>query len=112
MIALATGTYTVLRGTTTNVFGDDSDAGTVVLTGVPVGLMEVAQANTRHADDRMQEVYTYRGRCDRGTDIRMGDQLVSESNATLVYQVTGTHQAENPILAQDRALDLERVPTS
>jgi hypothetical protein len=112
VIALATTTVTVLRGVTTSAYGDEQDADTSVATGIPLGLMVASQAGTRSADARPQEVETFRGRMPAGTDIRVGDRLRDERDTSLVYLVTGSHQAPNPILAQDVAVDLTRTPTT
>jgi hypothetical protein len=108
---MATGTVSVLRGSATTVFGDESDSGTVVATGVPVSILPASQRSTRSADARPQEVEYLRARTPAGTDIRVGDQLRDESSLAL-YVVTGSHQAANPILRQDLAVDLTRVPTA
>jgi hypothetical protein len=110
--ALGTTTASVLRGTTTSAYGDDVDADTVVQVGVPLAVMVASQASTRSADARAQEVEFFRGRVPAGTDIRVSDRLRDERNPALVYLVTGSHQAPNPILAQDVALDLTRTPTT
>src|SRR6188508_1289802 len=101
MISLATTTCSVLRGTSTSAYGDDVDADTAVQVGVPLAVMPASQASTRSADARPQEVETYRGRVPAGTDIRVSDRLRDEQAPTVYYLVTGSHQAANPILAQD-----------
>jgi hypothetical protein len=110
MIGLATTTASILRGSTTNVFGDEVDAATVVQSGLQLALMPVRQAGTRSADARPQEVEYFRGRMPAGTDVRVGDRLQDAAGA--VYLVTGSHQAANPVLAQDVAVDLTRTPTT
>lgn len=111
MIALASTTVAVLRGSTTSAYGDEQDADTSVATGVPLGLTPASQASTRSADARPQEVEFFRGRAPAGTDIRVGDRLQDERSSA-IYLVTGSHQAANPILAQDLALDLTRTPVT
>jgi NADPH-dependent glutamate synthase beta subunit-like oxidoreductase len=111
VIALATGTVSVLRGSSTTVFGDEADVGTVVAVGVPFAIMPASQRSTRSVDARPQEVEYFRGRGPAGTDVRVGDQLRDEVSLAL-YIVTGSHQAANPILRQDLAVDLTRVPTA
>jgi hypothetical protein len=41
----------------------------------------------------------------------VGDRLQDERSSA-IYLVTGSHQAANPILAQDLALDLTRTPVT
>lgn len=110
MIGLANTVASILRGSTTSVFGDEQDASTVVASGLQLGLMVVSQAGTRSADARPQEVEYFRGRMPSGTDVRVGDRLQTSDGA--IYLVTGSHQAPNPILAQDVAVDLTRTPTT
>jgi hypothetical protein len=112
MIAMATGLFTVYRGETTNGFGDTVDLDVAQATGVPMAIMPATQASTRHANDRQQRVLYYRGRCASTVDVQLGDRLANEANTTVVYLVTNIHQALNPIMSQDTALDLERVPTT
>jgi hypothetical protein len=112
MIAVATGLYSVLRGETTNTYGDAVDADVVVQAAIPVALMPASQAATRRADDRAQEVEYARGRVAWGTDIRVGDRLRSDADTTVVWAVTGSHTAENAWMSQDVGLDLERAPTT
>lgn len=111
MIALATTTVSVLRGTSTTAFGDEVDAATVVQTGVPMAIMAQSQSSTRAVDQRTQEVETFRGRAPKGTAIYTGDRVQDERSGE-IYTVTGSHQAANPVLGQDLAVDLTRVPTS
>lgn len=111
MIGLATTTASVLRGSTTSVYGDEQDAATVVASGLQLGLMPAGQSGTRSADARPQEVERFRGRMPYGSDVRVGDRLQDERSG-LIYLVTGSHQAANPVLAQDLAVDLTRTPTT
>lgn len=111
MIALATTTVSVLRGTETTVFGDEADSTTVVQSGVPMAIMAQSQASTRAVDQRAQEVEYCRGRAPKGTDIRVGDRIKDERSLE-IYTVTGAHQAGNPVIGQDLAVDLTRVPST
>jgi membrane-anchored protein YejM (alkaline phosphatase superfamily) len=109
--ALATTRVSILRGNTVNLFDDPSDAGTVVVVGVPMSIIETARSTTDHADDRMKTIQTLTGRCNWNVDVQQGDRLLDRDGATY-YQVTAVSTVSNPILRNDRRLDLIRVPTT
>lgn len=107
MIGVATTVVSVLRGTSTNLFGDTTDLAIPVTVGVPASIMETNRATTRQADDRAQTVIRYVGRVSGDVDIRPGDRLLdSDSN---IYLVAAASRSSNPFLVPDLRLDLEWV---
>lgn len=79
MYALATGSFSVLRGSSTNVYGDETDAASVVLTGVPMALMPGARGRTSRAEGGLREVDTFTGYAPYGTDLRLDDRIKDET---------------------------------
>ncbi len=111
MIGLVTERVDILRGSTTNVYGDEVDSDVVVQSNVPFGVNPASQQSTDSADERAQEVEYLRGRLPAGTDVRVNDRLRGAKTG-FIYLVTGSHQAINPIMAQDVAVELTRTPTT
>lgn len=111
-VALATGTYSQLRGTGANVFGDVTDTDVVIGSGLAMSILEQSRATTRQADDRPQVVVRpILGRCSPSLDVRIGDRFRDEvTEAT--YIVTAVSRIANPIMANDTKLELERVQNS
>lgn len=111
MRALPTTRVSILRGESTNIFADVTDASTVITVGVPIAITETGRATTSHADDRQKSVLTYTGRCSPKIDVRQGDRLLDKDGVTY-YSVRAVTTVSNPITGNDQRLDLERVPTS
>lgn len=105
---LATDLYDVLRGTTTNEYGDEGDL------DVPVGLplqgcvTDASRRDWDRATGTPRTVRWYTGRFRPGSDIQAGDRLRSRTTGT-VYQLDS--DAELPPVAGnvDVIVDLMRV---
>jgi len=108
MIATPTTTVDVLRGTTTNTFGDTVDADTVVpgMTGLPASIIEQRQKVHAPKDSPSQDriVRVFKGRMANGLDVRKGDRL--RDAAGTVYIIDNLYQQANPFWAQDLTFDL------
>jgi len=108
VIATPTTTVDVLRGTTTNAFGDVVDADTVVpgMTGLAASIIEQRQKVHAPKDSPAQDriVRVFKGRMQRGLDVRKGDRLRDAVGA--VYIVDNLYQQANPFWAQDLTFDL------
>lgn len=108
MNATATTTVSVLRGTTTDDYGDPVDSNTAVATGIPASIIEQRQTVTTADDPNPRVVRTYTGRVSAGTDIRTGDRIKDE-RTTYVYIVDQFSQVSSPVLTNDLRLDLRRT---
>lgn len=108
MNAVATTTVAVLRGTTTDDYGDTVDGSTAVLTGVPASILEQRRVIATESDPQPRAVITYTGRVSAGTDIRDSDRIRDERTSA-VYIVDSAHQVANPVHTLDLRLDLRRV---
>jgi len=108
MQAVATTRVSVLRGTTTDVYGDEQDTDTVVASGIPCALTEQSRRVTTRDDPTPRIIRSTIGRVPAGTDITDQDRLRDEITGA-VYIVDSTSKMANPTLAVDIRLDLRRT---
>lgn len=108
MLALATTTLTVYRGTTTDTYGDEQDTNAVVHTGIPASLTEQSRRVTTRDDPTPRIVRYAVARVTAGTDITDQDRVLDERTGA-VYIVDATSQMANPAVASDLRLDLRRT---
>lgn len=108
MLVRATTKISVLRGTTTNAFGDEVDNFTVAASGIPASLIEqTRQMFTRESTEPRVVRYTV-GRVTAGTDIRQNDVLLDE-RTSVKYIVQAVSGLGNPVRMEDLRLDLKRT---
>lgn len=111
MYALASTTCSVIRGTTTNAWGDQVDDvinATVIATGVPVSL---AVTNTNTSDPTTQQIRIVRsisGAIQSDTDIRETDRLRDDATGA-IYIVESVTQPLGPGFTGDLDLVLKQV---
>lgn len=108
MLALATTTLTVYRGTTTDAYGDEQDTSTPIATRIPASLTEQSRRVTTRDNPTPRVVRYAVGRVTAGTDIQDQDRLVDERTGA-VYIVDAVSQMANPAVAADLRLDLRRT---
>lgn len=104
----ATTTVAVLRGTTTDTYGDEADNGTTVATGVQVSIVEQKQTTKTPESTMPRVIRSYIGRTRADRDIRAGDQLQDERSAAK-YIVDSASRPASPVRTNDLVLDLRRV---
>ncbi|MFM9635973.1 hypothetical protein [Streptomyces turgidiscabies] len=98
----------MLRGTTTDAYGDDQDTDTPVHTGIPIALTEQSRRVTTRDDPTPRIVRYAVGRATAGTDIRDQDRLRDERTG-VVYIVDAVSSMANPAVASDLRIDLRRT---
>lgn len=108
MLALATTTLTVYRGTTTDDFGDAGDTDTIVHTGIPASLVEQTRRVTTRDDPTPRIIRAAVGRVTAGTDITDQDRIKDERTGA-VYIVDAVSQMTSAAVAADMRLDLRRT---
>jgi hypothetical protein len=108
VLAVATTTLSVLRGTTADAYGDEQDTDTVVHTGVRAALTEQARRVTTRDDPTPRIVRYAVGRVTAGTDITDQDRVRDERTGA-VYIVEAVSSMANPAVAADIRLDLRRT---
>lgn len=104
----ATGTATVLRGTTTDDYGDTVDGSTAVLESVPWSVMEQRVQVTTTDDPDPRWVTSYTGRMPAGTALAVGDRIRDDATGQ-EYILDNFTEVRNPFVRMDLRLDLRRV---
>lgn len=108
MLALATTTVTVYRGTGTDAYSDEQDTDTPVHTGVPASIVEQSRRTTTRDDPTPRIVRYAVGRVTAGTDITDQDRLKDERTGA-VYIVDAVSSMNSAAVAADVRLDLRRT---
>lgn len=110
MYAIASTTVSVLRGTTTNAWGDvlDDDNATPVYTGL---LAALSIERTQRHNPANQDVRTIRSiscAMQSNTDVREGDRLLDERTGAL-YAIESVTAPLGPAMSRDLQLVLTLV---
>lgn len=100
----------VLRGETTDEYGDPADSDTPVRGGVPISLIEREQRVFVAAENRYTIVRFVAGRVRPHADIREADRLRDEATGS-IYLVEAVSRPQSPIGRADVRLVLRRVGT-
>jgi hypothetical protein len=108
MQAIATTTVSILRGTTTDAYGDEQDTDTAIATGVPAALTEQSRRVTTRDDPTPRTVRYAVARLPAHTDVTDQDRLRDERTGA-VYIVDAVSGMTNPAFEVDRRLDLRRT---
>jgi len=111
MYALCSTTVTILRGTTTNAYGDIVDDPTnsvVVARGVPARITVSSVRAYDPASSTLRVIQAVDGVVQSDTDIVDGDQLVDE-NTNATYSIESVTQDGGPAFVPDLELVLRRV---
>lgn len=92
-----TGTYTVLRGSGTDSFGDETDTATPVsgYSGIPGSMVEQERTTRRNVDSFPRDVRRYAGRLPGWMTI-LPDDRIKEDRTNLIYQVYSARKVPNP----------------
>lgn len=98
----------ILRGETTDVYGDPVDGSTVAASAVPVSIIEQNQRVFVPAESRTTIVRMLTGRARPGVDIREQDRLRDDVTAS-IYLVEAVSHPASPFGQADVRLDLRRV---
>lgn len=109
MLAVPTCTVSILRGTTTNGFGDTVDDNTsVAVSGVRASILSGPRSNQRPVDGTPRVIRSKTLRVPAGTDLRVDDRIKNEVTGDL-YTVDEIYQPENIVTTQDIQARLRRV---
>jgi hypothetical protein len=108
VIAQATTTISVLRGTTTDAYGDEQDTDTVVAAGIPASLIEQTRRTTTRDDPTPRVIRYAVGRVTAGTDITDQDRIRDERTGA-TYIVDAVSSMTSAAVAADMRLDLRRT---
>lgn len=87
MIGWSTGSFKILRGTTTNASGDDIDADNIVARKVLLGLRPGATRSSSNVSGEPRTITAWRGSCKASVDLRSFDRIVNErTGATFLIE--------------------------
>lgn len=106
MVIIATSKYSVLRGTTTNEYGDEVDGDTVIDTDIRGSVVQRAKNVYNPDSGRVELITFYTGRFPHGTDIVQGDRIRDERTSK-EYVVLSANGGSDFINKSDLTLDLE-----
>ena len=107
-VAIATTTFSVLRGTTTEAWGDEQDTDTPGHTGIPAALTEQTRRGTTRDDPTPSSGRYAVARVGAGTDVTDQDRVKDERTGA-IYIVDAVSSMANPALTADLRLDLRRT---
>lgn len=109
MRARATTTVTILRGDTTNSYGDTvSDNTTPIASGVIAAIQEQNRRVYLPAEGATRIIRTYTGKLPPTTNVQKLDRLRDE-RTNVVYLINELHQADNPAISLDISVELSRT---
>jgi hypothetical protein len=108
MYALATCTASVLRGTSTNQYGDLQDNGTVVATGLLASIQEADRTVWDPATQTPRIVRKIWAAMQSDAPIQSGDQLRDDTHG-ITYMVNSVTQPGGPGWTSDLEIDLRRI---
>ena len=108
MYALATTSCSVLRGTTTNAFGDVLDSGAAYLSGIPAALYETAETVFDPGTETPRVIRSVTAHLPAGTDVTERDQL-RDDRAGVPDAVLSVSTRAQPGRTADLDLLLRRI---
>ncbi len=108
MYTVPTTTISILRGTSTDVYGDVTDTATVAASGIPASILEQRKTVFTPADHRVQQIGVFTGRVSQLVDVRIGDRIQDERTGT-IYVLDNISTVASPALGNDRRLDLRKA---
>jgi len=108
MLATPTTLVSILRGTTTDTYGDEVDTDTLVYADLPASIMETMRTVFSQDAATPMIVRVVTGRVGGGTDIRVGDRLLDQATSQR-YMADSFTRSSSPIHTPDVVLDLRYV---
>ncbi len=108
MNAVATTTVAILRGSSTDDYGDVVESTTAIATGVPASIIEQRRLVATESEPQPRAVVFYTGRVGALVDVTDGDRIRDERTGE-VYLVDTVSRTSSPVMVNDRRLDLRRV---
>lgn len=108
MIAGATTTVSIMRGTTVDEFGDSLDNSTVAASGIPLSIIEQSKRVFDPVTSTARVIRYYTGRATSGTDIQEGDRILDEATGS-IYAIDYVSQPPGPFHMPDMHIDLSKV---
>jgi hypothetical protein len=107
-VNLATTTVSILGGTSTNEFGDETDGTTVLASGVPASLIESTRTAMEPSTGTPRIIRTHICRLPPGTAVDETRRIKDEQTSEIYIVVSVTRNA-SPVLTQPLRADLKRT---
>jgi hypothetical protein len=108
VITTPTTTIAILRGTTTDTYGDPADNATPAASGMLAALTEQTRLTTTPVDGNPRVIHYTTVRVGYGTDLRAGDRIKDE-RTNHIYIVDETAQVQNPAIRMDLRAEVRRI---
>jgi hypothetical protein len=108
MMGLSTGRYSVLRGSTTNEYGDEVDGDGVASSGIRGSVIEQTTQVFNPDDGRVATIRSLIGRFPSGSDIQDGDRIMDEKTKE-VFVVASLARQNNVLVKSDIVADLTKA---
>ena len=108
MYGLANCTVSILRGTTTDQWGDTVDSGAVAATGIPAFIVVRSRSVFDPSTQTPRTVQTIVGAIGSTVDVRDTDQILDETHS-VTYAVESVTQPLAAGITPDQTLELRRV---
>lgn len=108
MYDLATCRASILRGTTTDTFGDPADNATVVASGIATSIRESTRTVFDQATQTPRVVRRIVGTMPSNVDVRDTDRVRDDTN-NVTYIVDEVTRSREPGFAPDLILQLKRI---
>jgi hypothetical protein len=105
---LATTRCDVLRGSTTDAYGDDVPGATAVLTGEPISIIESGSTTYDPATGESRSAIRCLGRMRGDRDVRESDRI-HDLTSGVYYSVLGSRTRGSIVGLADLELDLART---
>ena len=108
MIGWSTGSFKILRGTTTNDSGDDIDADNVVARNVPLGLRPGATVSDSNVSGTPRTITAWRGSSKATIDLQSFDRIVNERTGA-TFLVEGVRELTSGVRRTGIKFEAHRV---
>ena len=108
MYAIATCLASILRGTVTDVYGDELDASTPVYQHIPMSIIEDSHRIYDPVTDTARVIRTVGGFCPSDTDVTENDRVLDETHG-ITYVVQAVTQQRSWSYKPDLELDLRQI---
>lgn len=105
MLAIPTTEVDILRGTSTDTYGDTVDNNSVAASGIPASILEQSRSSTRRADRRPQTVRFFACRLPATTDIQPDDRI-RDRRTGVIYSIDNTLHNNGVVIGTDLKLAL------
>lgn len=108
MYGLANCLISVLRGTSTDTWGDQVDNGAIAASGIPARILVRSRTVFDESTQEPRVVQIVSGAVASTADVRDGDQIRDDTHS-VTYTVQSVTQPNGVGLVPDLELDLQRV---